>query len=84
MSDTARDTQFQGFAHVLFMELVDNHSMALNWDKFFPDVELIIARRVYDLVTHAFEDAYSYCVEDYDVEDIIRLIKDMTELPKEQ
>lgn len=55
-----RDTQFQDFAHLVLMELIDNQSMALNWDKSFLEVEQIIARRVYDLaqfiISQAFED----------------------------
>ena len=82
---STRDTQFQGFAHAVLLELVNNHSMALNWYKFFGEIELIIARRSYDLVNHAM---HKISLADFETceyrEELTETVPDMTELPKEQ
>ena len=89
MVSNTRDTQFAGFADKVWDELIHANGYSyidVNEDDDGVDptnYKHVIARRAYDLVSHAFKDAYSYCVEDYDASDIINLISDMTELPKE-
>lgn len=92
MSDNARDTQFKRFAKLLLEEIgkvtddfckepFDKGMNALVRDiyaseKYENDVQLLIARRAYDLVKHAltyFDTVYG------EFEDI----EDLTELPKE-
>lgn len=59
-SGSERDTQFAEWAHLLLLQLADENALALNWDRFFGELELTISRRTYDLamfiVSQAFED----------------------------
>lgn len=92
MSESARDTQFKGFANLLMQEIDEQVGAVTQWgvehdidDQAKIGQELasrwqtVIARRAYDLVQHTLNHAPM--TEYYaDVEDI----PDLTELPKEQ
>jgi hypothetical protein len=75
MASNPRDTQFQGFAHALLLQLAAENALALNWDRFFGELELTIARRAYDLVNSGLIAL--------DLPEHMCDIPDMTELPKE-
>jgi hypothetical protein len=86
MSDTskdARDTQFKDFARLLLEELMSkyDHLPPGKWGPAEKD-ELIIARRAYDLVKHAF--GYIEVWNDRNLDFAVKSVPDMTELPKEQ
>jgi len=54
-----RDTQFSEWSHLLLLQLAEENALALNWDRFFGELELTVSCRVYDLtqfiVSQAFE-----------------------------
>lgn len=80
MSNDNRDTQFKGFAKALMRDLNDvSTTTYASIDKAIEAYELAIARRAYDLVRHAVNCGCSDSV-DY----AMKLIPDMTELPKEK
>jgi len=83
MTNNPRDTQFQGFAHALLLQLAEENALALNWDRFFGDLELTVARRAYDLATHASTHFDDHACSLLGFEETLHLIPDMTELPKE-
>ncbi len=91
MSNSARDTQFQGFAKALMRDLDDvSTTTYASLDKAKEAYKLAIARRAYDLSFHSTD----YCLEylhRLGIETsgdlgkrIMPSIPDMTELPKEQ
>jgi hypothetical protein len=84
-----RDTQFQGFAHMLLLQLAEENALALNWDRFFGELELTVARRAYDLAYHTIRSQAQgmdlLCVHDPAwIQERIETVPDMTEWPKEQ
>lgn len=76
-----RDTQFAGFAKLLFDELPDVPDGS-DVDEWSTACEQVIARRAYDLVGHVLgtEKVQWRALEEIRMSDI----SDMTELPTEQ
>lgn len=77
-----RDTQFQGFAKLLWEEIECLDNICIERVE---DVEKIyqhIARRAYDLVKCVLKDI-RYDDERY-IDDHVSKLSDLTELPKEQ
>lgn len=58
-SESERDTQFAEWSHLLVLELAKDNALALNWDRFFGELELTISRRVYDLAQFIVSQAYA-------------------------
>lgn len=94
-----RDKQFQGFAKALWDEIggmqdsfceecgTGLHSLAKDMDRaeiLDRSIQQLIARRVYDLVRHAALHIDDHACDVLGFEEAMRLIPDMTELPKEQ
>jgi hypothetical protein len=89
-----RDTQFQGFAKALLEELLGdvlNEYGFIGGRENYADLnhdlnicEEIIARRAYDLVSHAIDNSRANDMEDWETERIMPYVPDMNELPKEQ
>jgi len=82
MASNPRDTQFQGFANVLWDEICESFG---DWwecdnDNIHNDAKRIIARRAYDFVCHV---SYHVGANDLDFQGITQYVPDMTELPKE-
>ena len=73
VSSNARDTQFQGFAELLFEEIVSTEDLE--------DVQKIIARRAYDFACYVSGEFVPKCEDS--VKGCVERIPDMTELPKE-
>ena len=81
MSNSPRDTQFQGFAKALWQELEDHPYVELGQLKDCDREHLyrVIARRAYGFAEHV---ARHGCCDHVDY--VIRHTPDMTEWPKEQ
>lgn len=71
----ARDTQFAGFAELLWRELIEADETTHGMEQ-----QRRIARRAYDLVYHAMQTPQSAA----STEEVVRMVPDMTEWPKEQ
>jgi hypothetical protein len=86
MSDN-RNTQFQGFAKLLFDELqaIQAEGLNENWNNIdvYRRQREAIARRVYDLVKHAVLHFDERVCDMCGFEDAVKDIPDMAELPKE-
>ncbi len=83
MSDDPRNTQFAGFANLLYEEL-DKRDYLWIADGDEQSVKTPLSQRAYDLVQHAlhsFELAELECCESRD--ELLPGIPDMTEFPKE-
>lgn len=79
-NNSRRNTQFQGFAKALMRDLNDvSTTTYASIGKAIEAYELAIARRAYDLVRHAVNCG---CTDNVDY--AMKLIPDMTELPKEK
>lgn len=84
----ARDTKFAGFAKALVEDLfrfhaLDGRTFVNQGDK----IEQIVARRAYDLVEHACKnvnDDQARAGMILHPNAMLRAVKDMTELPKEE
>lgn len=92
MSDNARDTQFEGFAHALLLQLAEENALALNWDRFFGELELTVARRAYDFACHLLKNGDPIDLDtsgEYAVMEVeeaqrrVNNLPDLTEFPKE-
>jgi hypothetical protein len=88
MSDNTRDIQFQGFSRSLMNELGDEGFVFEGSDD--PDqeerlkqIQLIIARRAYDLVEHTIDQITVDIRELFSDRELLERIPDMDELPKE-
>lgn len=79
-----RDTQFQGFAKALLDEILEAEIGRVKSTYWRGAVESIIARRACDLAMHVLGHSRSNDMEDWQIEEIIPFVPDMTELPKEQ
>lgn len=78
---SVRDTKFAGFARAVVDELVSNGPSGWGYD----EVSLCLARRAYDLVTHAFEAVNPIALQStLDEEEVTRTIPDMPELPEDE
>ena len=85
MSDNTRDTQFQGFAKLVWEEIANKFGEWWETDAAFTSDQSrdIIARRAYDLVKHTIENTAHIDLDRELPEDHALLIPDMTELTKE-
>jgi hypothetical protein len=88
-----RDTQFQGFAHALLLQLAEENALALNWERFFGELELTVARRSYDFACHLIKNGDPIDLDtsgeyspmaDEEAQRRVNNLPDLTELPKEQ
>lgn len=75
MSNNARDTQFEMFANALVRDLRETTSQE--------EAKLLLARHAYDLVKHTCEAISNSQVALYP-DEMIKVVPDMDELPKEQ
>ena len=95
----ARDTQFAGFAKLLWDELVEQRGYVdvdAYWDDGIDPINYrqIIARRAYDLVKHTMielscQGALDFRDPDFDkyeyrAGEMVEIIPDMTEWPREE
>lgn len=80
----SRYTQFQGFAKALLDELIDNEGARVVSNHWRARVESIIACRAYDFACHVIDNSRANYLEDAYTHEIIPVIPDMDELPKEQ
>lgn len=86
MSKDPRDTQFAGFARLLYDELARNvlatsYTSWSDFEAFKQEQSQIIARRAYDLVNHVLSNEK---LQWYPIEEIsMRDIPDLKEWPKE-
>lgn len=71
-----RDTQFLGFAESLAAEIANTDGWML------VDVEKLIAQRVYDLVGHALDHAFTNGIIFDTPEEAANQIPDITALPE--
>jgi len=90
MSNTLRDTQFAGFAKLLWEELLElrgrgyidvaNDMMDEEWNA---EYRQIIARRAYDLVGHALENIDPNDLDRLSPDERVLKMPDLTEWPEE-
>ena len=74
-----RDTQFAGFAKMLWQELYHE----IDWQQDSGEgVEQIIARRAYDLVSHTLLNTGPMMLDCYSHEEQVAAIPDMTTWPE--
>jgi hypothetical protein len=79
MSNNPRDTQFAGFAKALLAEVLAADGVVIEPDNpNWPEEQLIIARRAYDLVAHAIE-----CLDCKGCESV-EWVSDLPVLPEEK
>jgi hypothetical protein len=83
-----RDTQFQGFAKLLFEELqaIEIEGLKNSWNNLdvYRRQREAIARRAYDLARHAALHIDEQACDVLGFEDAMQRIPDMTELPKDR
>lgn len=82
-----RDTQFEGFAELLFEELMNGTNMmrTIIWTREDEkELKALFARRAYDLAFHAIDNSRANDMEDWETKRIMPYVPDMTELPKEK
>lgn len=93
-----RDTQFTGFAQLLWQDLLDANGMgyintkegddpSVGWGPAYPAYPgylTIIARRAYDLVLHTIDSMNPIAPQCLDNDEIVHATPDLTEWPKQE
>jgi hypothetical protein len=82
MSNNARDEQFQGFAKALWQDIAFTHGDNVQRDVAYniKVIEELIARRAYDFACHIMGNPQAAA----SIEEMVSIVPDMAELPKEQ
>ena len=89
MSNSSRDTQFQGFAKLLFEQTMATSALDMvDAERFWGDthiaeLKLLLAQRAYDLALHVLQEVGSLHVNRvYSKEELLEYLKDkLTDVP---